>query len=90
MISSSQFIAIIKKHHNRYFSAKQAVSAYIMEFYEVEYSDLKYQNENLLPLIKKTRKTVYTLLRDMFKAGTIGKRNGTTWDLYPGGIEIAV
>ena len=81
MISSQQFLVIIKKRHNRYFTSKQAIHAYILEKYDVDYKDLKYHNENLNSLIKESRKTVYTLLKDMEKENIIEKYSKTTWRL---------
>lgn len=81
MLTIQEFLKIIKKHYNKFFTSKQAVYCYIQERYEIEYSDLKYQNENLDSLKKESRKTVFTLLRDMQKAEIIEKYSKTTWKI---------
>jgi len=86
MLSKKDFLAMLKKRHNCYFTVKQAVNAYILEHYDIAYVELKYNNAHFSDVIKKTKKTVFTILRDMAKAGIIEKYSQTTWKMIPNAI----
>jgi len=87
MLSNRKFLEILKKRHQAFFTVKQAVNAYILEHHEdIAYSDLKYKNNKFANLIKKTKRTVFTLLRDMVKAGILEKYSATTWKMIPNAI----
>lgn len=81
MLTTQEFTISLKKYFNKYFTSKQAVHVYCMEKFDIEYKELKYQNENLTDLLKEARKTVFTLLKDMEKANIIEKYNKKTWML---------
>lgn len=87
MLSKKDFLAILKKRHNAYFTVKQAVNAFILEHYDIAYTELKYNNNNFSNLIKKTKRTVFTLLRDMKASGMIEKYSQTTWRMIPNAIQ---
>lgn len=79
MIDIKEMVSILKKYHQRYFTTKQAISDYILENHNVDYTELKYRHENIKPLVKKVRRSIYTVLRDMEKAGTIERQSQITW-----------
>lgn len=81
MLSKQDFLVILKKRHNAYFTVKQAVNAFILEHYDIAYTELKYNNSHFSSIIKKTKRTVFTLLRDMAAAGIIEKYSATTWKM---------
>ena len=83
MLSKENFLVMLKKRHNAYFTVKQAVNAFILEHYDIAYTELKYNNAHFSDVIKKTKRTVSTLLRDLAKAGIIEKYSATTWKMIP-------
>ena len=79
MVSREEFLVIIKKRHNKYFSTKQAVNAFILEFNDVAYVELKYKNKHFAELIKSTKRIVYPLIQDMVKNGMVERYSQTSW-----------
>lgn len=79
MIDIKEMVKILKKYHQRYFTSKQAISDYIVENYDINYTELKYRHDSVKPIVKRERKPVYTVLRNMEREGIIERQSQVTW-----------
>lgn len=84
MLSQTEFLKIIKKTYNKFFTTKQAIEECILsQNPDLSYLDFKYNQHSLSKEIKECRRYVTSILKDLEEKGIIVAWNQrrNTWQI---------